>query len=47
MAPAPGFESLPGTPLAEGTFTITNEDEQRVIEVVGGESPAGDEAHPL
>jgi hypothetical protein len=47
VAPAPGFESLPGTPLAEGTFTITDEDEQRVIEVVGGESPPGDEAHPL
>jgi hypothetical protein len=44
---APGFESLPGTQLPEGTFTITDEDEQRVLEVVGGQPSAPGEAHPL
>lgn len=44
---APGFESLPGTALPEGTFTISPEDAQRVIEVVGGDPPRGGEAHPL
>jgi hypothetical protein len=44
---AAGFESLPGTRLPEGTFTISEEDDRRVLEVVGGE-PAGDgTAHPL
>lgn len=43
----PGFESLPGTALPNGTFTITAEDEQRLLAVVGSEpSPCG-EAHPL
>lgn len=45
--PAPGFEQLPGTPLPEGTFTITSDDEQRVLEVVGGEPSSVGEAHPL
>jgi hypothetical protein len=44
---APGFESLPGTPLPEGSFTITEEDERRVLEVVGGARSADGAAHPL
>jgi hypothetical protein len=44
---APGFERLPGTALPEGTFTITDEDEQRVLDVVGGERAADGSAHPL
>jgi hypothetical protein len=44
---APGFERLPGTQLPEGTFTITDEDERRVLEVVGGEPTDGRAAHPL
>lgn len=44
---APGFEALPGTPLPEGTFTISEEDERRVLEVVGGESSPDGAAHPL
>src|SRR5579875_902865 len=44
---APGFEHLPGTPLAQGSFTITDEDERRVIEVIGGETPGAGQAHPL
>jgi hypothetical protein len=44
---APGLESLPGTELPAGEFTITSEEDARVLEVVGGE-PAGDgTAHPL
>lgn len=44
---APGFETLPGTPLPEGTFTITAEDERRVLEVIGGQPSADGVAHPL
>jgi hypothetical protein len=44
---APGFAHLPGTPLAEGSFTITDEDERRVIEVIGGGTAGSGEAHPL
>jgi hypothetical protein len=44
---APGFETLPGTPLPEGTFTITEEDQQRLLEVVGGQALEAGEAHPL
>jgi hypothetical protein len=44
---APGFETLPGTRLPEGKFTITEADERRVLEVVGGEAAADGEAHPL
>jgi hypothetical protein len=44
---APGFEELPGTALKAGTFVITEDDERRVVEVVGGQSPPGGEAHPL
>jgi N-terminal half of MaoC dehydratase len=43
----PGLEHLPGTELPAGTFTITAEEDARVLEVVGGE-PSGDgSAHPL
>jgi hypothetical protein len=45
--PAPGLEHLPGTPLPEGTFTITAEDDARVLEVIGGEPSADGTAHPL
>jgi hypothetical protein len=44
---APGFEDLPGRALPEGTFTITEEDQRRVLEVVGGPPPADGAAHPL
>jgi hypothetical protein len=44
---APGFESLPGTPLTEGTFLIAPEDEALVQEVVGGEAGIDAGAHPL
>jgi hypothetical protein len=44
---APGFESLPGTPLPEGTFTITEVDERRVLDVIGGAPTADGAAHPL
>jgi hypothetical protein len=44
---APGFERLPGTPLPEGTFTITGEDDARVLHVVGGTARGDSEAHPL
>jgi acyl dehydratase len=44
---APGFEFLPGTPLPEGNFTITEEDERRVLEVVGGAPSTDGAAHPL
>jgi acyl dehydratase len=42
-----GFESLPGTPLAEGSFVITPADQARMLEVVGGEPPTDGIAHPL
>ena len=42
---APGFESLPGTPLPEGTFTITEVDERRVLDVIGGAPTADGAAH--
>ena len=44
---APGFESLPGRALPEGTFTITEEDDRRVHAVVGGQPRDGGLAHPL
>jgi hypothetical protein len=44
---APGFEALPGTPLPEGSFTITEEDEDCVLDVVGGEPLEDGVAHPL
>jgi hypothetical protein len=44
---APGFESLPGTALPAGEFTITEEDDRRVLEVVGGEPADDGSAHPL
>jgi hypothetical protein len=44
---APGLEALPGTVLPEGRFTITRDDERRVLEVVGGEPSSRGEAHPL
>ena len=45
--PAEGFEQLPGTPLAEGSFVITEEEEERVLHVVGGKRSADGTAHPL
>jgi hypothetical protein len=44
---APGFEHLPHTPLAPGTFTITGTDERRVLEVIGGGPVSDGSAHPL
>lgn len=44
---APGFEHLPGTELPAGSFTVTAEEDARVLEVVGGPSAPGGEAHPL
>jgi hypothetical protein len=44
---APGFEALPGSPLPEGSFTITCEDESLVQEVLGGDPAEGGTAHPL
>jgi hypothetical protein len=44
---APGFEQLPGRVLPEGTFAITEEDDRRVLEVVGGRSHGDRLAHPL
>jgi hypothetical protein len=43
----PGFESLPGTPLREGHFTITDDDERRVVHVVGPDPSGSSDAHPL
>jgi acyl dehydratase len=45
--PVDGFEDLPGTPLADGAFQITPEDEERVLQVVGGEPSPEGTAHPL
>lgn len=44
---APGLEHLAGTELPQGTFTITPEEDARVLEVVGGEPLGGGIAHPL
>jgi hypothetical protein len=43
----PGLEDLPGTKLAEGSFTVTEEDERQVRQVIGGTSPTDGTAHPL
>jgi hypothetical protein len=43
----PGLDHLPGTELPEGTFTITAEEDARVLEVVGGEPAPDGTAHPL
>jgi len=43
----PGLEHLPGTELPAGTFTITAEEDARVLEVVGGEPAPDGTAHPL
>jgi hypothetical protein len=43
----PGLEHLPGTELPAGTFTITAEEDARVLEVVGGEPSPDGTAHPL
>jgi hypothetical protein len=43
----PQFEALPGTRLPGGTFTITDEDERRVRQVIGESSKVSGEAHPL
>ena len=43
----PGFESLPGTALPEGLFTINDDDERRVAHVVGAHPTGSDDAHPL
>jgi hypothetical protein len=43
----PGLEHLPGTELPAGSFTITEEEDARVLEVVGGERAADGTAHPL
>src|ERR1700742_1737186 len=45
--PVDGFEDLPGTPLTDGMFEITLADEERVLQVVGGESAGDGTAHPL
>jgi acyl dehydratase len=45
--PVDGFEDLPGTPLTDGIFEITPEDEERVLQVVGGERLPDGTAHPL
>jgi hypothetical protein len=43
----PGLEHLPGTELPAGTFTITAEEDARVLEVVGGDPASDGTAHPL
>jgi hypothetical protein len=43
----PGLEHLPGTELPPGTFTITAEEDARVLEVVGGAPAPDGTAHPL
>lgn len=43
----PGLEHLPGTPLPEGSFRISAEEDRRVLEVVGGKPSADGAAHPL
>jgi hypothetical protein len=43
----PGFEALPGTALPEGTFTISEQDEHRVLDVTGASLPSDGSAHPL
>jgi hypothetical protein len=43
----PGLEHLPGTELPAGTFTITAEEDARVLQVVGGEPAPDGTAHPL
>jgi hypothetical protein len=43
----PGLEHLPGTELPAGTFTITAEEDARVLEVVGGPPAPDGTAHPL
>ena len=43
----PGLEHLPGTEFPAGTFTITAEEDARVLEVVGGEPSPDGTAHPL
>lgn len=45
--PVLGFESLPGTPLAEGTFTISEQDERRVLDVTGASAADDGSAHPV
>jgi hypothetical protein len=45
--PAPGLEHLPGTALPEGTFTISETENQHVLDVVGGVAAADGSAHPL
>lgn len=44
---APGLEHLPGMDLPAGSFTITSEEDARVLEVVGGEPAQDGTAHPL
>jgi acyl dehydratase len=41
----PGLEHLPGTPLPAGTFTITEEEQARLVAALG--SPADVDAHPV
>jgi hypothetical protein len=43
----PGLEHLPGTALPEGGFTITEEEDRQVLDVVGGDPAADGTAHPL
>jgi hypothetical protein len=42
-----GFEDLPGTALAPGTFTITSDENRRMAEILGTTPAADGSAHPI
>jgi hypothetical protein len=42
-----GFEDLPGTALAPGTFMITGDENRRMAEILGTTPTADGSAHPI